>query len=58
MSKKVFLQNGSYIAFTSKSVRFYSSNEEELGAPSFQPHRVTPGLIKLFNSISSHSPKT
>ena len=27
-------------------------------SPSFQPHRVTPGLIKLFNSISSHCLKT
>ena len=27
-------------------------------SPSLQPHRVTPGLIKLFNSISSHPPKT
>lgn len=31
MSKKVFLKNGTYIEFTSKSVRFYSSDGEELG---------------------------
>ena len=46
MSKKVFLQNGSYIAFTSKSVRFYSSNEEELGE-----FRANHSVVKILQVL-------